>query len=204
MKKLLVLDLDETLMHACLPSERNEYLNSGINLDDSDFDILDTYPTFERPGVHNFLAWAFETFEVGVWTSAGDLYAADVIDKLFVYNGHPEPLFVYSVDNCVRHRPMMAPGAWDMPYSDPYRVEYIKDLRKLRKFGYKLEQTLVVDDTPAKLRRQYSNLVRVPEFTGNTKDDVMPKLQKYLEYLNEFDNVRPIEKRGWIDFDKYE
>lgn len=204
MKKLLVLDLDETLMHACLPSERSLYTRRGINLDDADFDILDTYPTFERPGVHNFLGYAFDNFDVGVWTSAGAGYAEDVIDKLFLYNGHPEPLFVYSVDNCVRFRPMMSPGAWDMPYADPYRIEYIKDLRKLKKFGYKLEHTIAIDDTPSKFRRQYSNLVRVPEFTGDMSDDVFPKLEKYLTYLNELDNIRPIEKRRWIDFGKYE
>jgi RNA polymerase II subunit A small phosphatase-like protein len=47
---------------------------------------------------------------------------------------------------------------------------YIKDLRKLQKFGYSIDEITMVDDSPEKLVRQPRNHVHIAPFTG-AKDD---------------------------------
>jgi len=74
---------------------------------------------------------------------------------------------------------------------------YIKDLAKLKRKGYCLEQMIMVDDTPQKLERNYGNLVRVKEWLGNTEDNELLLLKKYLTDLKDINNIRQVEKRGW-------
>lgn len=191
-KKLLVLDIDETLFHAFDSKTPNPHKR---NLDLCDFEILDIYPTFERPHVFKFMNFAFKHYDVAIWSSAGSMYVRDAIQKLIRANGLPEPIFIYSSDNCVHRRDLT--GAWG--YSDPYQVTYIKDLKKLKKFGYPLSQILVVDDSPEKLQRHYGNLIRIPAFEGDEDDVYLLKLIEYLRTLIDVPNVRNIEKRFWLN-----
>lgn len=194
MKKLLVLDLDETLFHAMDQSDFNKALKQGFLKDHQDYDleVLDCYPAIERPGVHNFLHWAFQNFTVGVWTSAGEDYANDVVKQLMIDPGHGTPLFVYSANNCVKSYINTM-----MPYAHYAQYHYVKDLKKLKKFGFSLQDTLIVDDSPEKVTRQYGNLVRIKPFRGDRSDTELDKLTKYLDWLKDESKFRTIEKRGW-------
>jgi RNA polymerase II subunit A small phosphatase-like protein len=73
----------------------------------------------------------------------------------------------------------------------------VKDLKKLRKRGYDLNQIIVVDNTPQKLNRNYGNLVRIDDFEGDLSDRELKRLMRYLEDLVKADNIRTVEKRGW-------
>jgi RNA polymerase II subunit A small phosphatase-like protein len=167
------------------------------DMDDCDFHILDVFPALERPFVHKFLHWAFRNFTVGIWSSATQDYVDDFVVKMITDPQHGEVLFAYARDRCVKaidYRSMDAYG------STTY--EYVKDLRKLKKFGFPIEHIIAVDDTPEKLQRQYGNLVRVLPFLGNPADTEMLKLMSYLETLKTVPNVRTVEKRGWSQMDK--
>ena len=72
-----------------------------------------------------------------------------------------------------------------------------KDLAKLKRLGYSLESIIAVDDTPSKYSRSYGNLVAVKEFVGDTADDELPLLLRYLETLIPVANIRILEKRRW-------
>jgi RNA polymerase II subunit A small phosphatase-like protein len=75
--------------------------------------------------------------------------------------------------------------------------EWVKDLRKVRKRGFRLEQVLVVDDTASKLSRSYGNLVRIRPYDGGAEDEELKILMPYLLELKEAANVRAIQKREW-------
>ncbi len=66
-KKLLVLDLDETLFCG-----REEALERKVG-----FVVLDKYYIYLCPYLSEFLSYAFENFMVGVWTSLSEDYAKD-------------------------------------------------------------------------------------------------------------------------------
>ena len=172
--KLLVLDLDETLVHARetrLPHEPHF--------------AVGPYAVYERPGVRDFIAHVLGRFEVGVWTSSGEQYAAAVVEHLFP----PGSLrFVWSSSRCTLVRDWQTGGH-----------QSAKKLHKLKAKGYRLESIIAVDDTPAKYAANFGNLVTVREFLGEPGDAELPLLGHYLDHLAEVENVRRIDKRGWRD-----
>ena len=172
-RKLLILDLDETLVHATREPWSAQY----------DFRAADYY-VFRRPHLAEFLSFCFERFDVAVWTSSTRSYAGIVVPEIF---GEPERLrFVWSRERCIRQF-----------FPEEQDFEYVKDLKKLRKRGYDLRQIIVVDNTPQKLNRNYGNLVRIDDFEGDLSDRELKRLMRYLEDLIEADNIRTVEKRGW-------
>jgi TFIIF-interacting CTD phosphatase-like protein len=75
-----------------------------------------------------------------------------------------------------------------------------KRLDNLKKKGFALEQTLIVDDSPEKARINYGNAIYIREFTGDPNDKELQYLYNYLLTLKTVGNVRTIEKRGWRNF----
>ncbi len=171
-RKLLVLDLDETLIHA-----------TGRRIDREEDFRVGHYYVYLRPHLDQFVSFALSAFSVGVWTSSGETYAEQVIQKIFP-QGALE--FVWSSQRCT-------------PARDWTTGEYttIKNLRKLKARGYRLESVIAVDDTPSKHAKNYGNLVTVREFLGAQDDDELLLLTKYLQQLVPVQNVRTVEKRFW-------
>ncbi|MBI4860984.1 MAG: HAD family hydrolase [Candidatus Riflebacteria bacterium] len=171
--KLLILDLDETLVYTT-----DQSMGRG-----PDFHTIG-FPVYKRPGVDGFLARCVEWFELAIWTSASEDYAQGILEGLFT---DLEVLsFVWTRDRCVRKLDPDLGGFC-----------YLKDLRKLRRRGYSLEKILIIDDTPATARLNYGNIVPVAKYTGSIDDDELPSLLTFLEELGREENVRTIEKRGW-------
>ena len=73
----------------------------------------------------------------------------------------------------------------------------IRDRDKIKKRGFLLEKTLMIDNTPEKLQRHYGNLIKVQDFVGDSNDNELSVLMKYLEIIGNVENVRVVEKRGW-------
>lgn len=171
-RKLLVLDLDETLIHATeKPLDR-----------ECDF-MVSSYHVYIRPHLNEFLKFAFSEFDVGVWTSAGSEYATNIVAAVFTST---PPIFLFSSRRCTTRR-------------DLSTGEYvpIKRLSKLKSLGYKLEQIIAIDDTPEKHKENFGNLVHIPEFKGEVTDAELPLLREYLKDLAKELNIRTVEKRGW-------
>lgn len=171
-KKLLVLDLDETLIYA-----------SDIRLAHEEcFQFLNLF-VYKRPHVDWFINEMLKTFRVGVWTASGAVYAEAVINQIFERDSLE---FFWTNQHCTMSRNI-----------DTGEYDIIKNLRKLRNRGYPLESIIMVDDTATKLRRNYGNLVLVKEFLGDQNDNELLLLAVYLKQLSNVPNVRSVEKRGW-------
>lgn len=169
--KLLVLDLDETLIWA-----------DETRVVRPDFEV-GPYKVQLRPGVARFLAFALAHFRVGVWTSSSRDYAEPVVAHLL----HPSDLsFLWARERCTYR------VDWDR-----HTATFHKDIRKLRRRGWDERRILYVDDSPEKIARSYGNLVRVRPFEGDPDDEELAKLELYLRELGPCENVRTIEKRGW-------
>ncbi len=174
-KILLILDLDETLIHA---------RETPLVLE-PDFCVFD-YSVYKRPNLAWFLNKVSESYRLAVWSSADDEYVEAIVDQI-----KPESVdleFVWGQSKCTLRRD------YDL---DKYIKE--KRLKKLKKYGNTLEQMLIVDDTPKKLKDNYGNAIYIKPFKGNPSDDVLLQLYGYLELLKNEKNVRKIEKRGWMN-----
>lgn len=172
-KKLLILDLDETLVHS----------TEGASDIFSDFTI-GNLTIVKRPHLDEFVRFALEKFEVAVWSQATHRYASAVVRNIFGDAG--QLAFVWGGNRCT----FCCNPAMRSYY-------YVKDLRKVRRRGYSLERVIMVDDTARKLERNYGNLVRIRPFHGDLEDRELLFLRDYLELLDREENVRVVEKRYW-------
>lgn len=172
-KKLLILDLDETLIHSVeKPLERKP---------DFSFDIFHTY---KRPFLEKFLKFCFEYFEVAVWTSATNSYALEILKNIL--NQNQIPTFVWTRNRCT------------LSFDEELRESFLtKKMWKVKRKGYDLTKVVVIDDRPEQWRSSYGNLIRVKEYLGEKEDNELRLLTKYLEKIKDVEDVRQIEKRGW-------
>ncbi|MBS1797294.1 MAG: HAD family hydrolase [Acidobacteria bacterium] len=172
-RKLLILDLDETLIHAA-----EEPLGG-----EPDF-MIGPYFVYRRPFLDEFLEFCFENFEVAVWTSSTLVYAIRITANIFP--AHRRPAFLWARERCT------------ICFDPDLREQYFeKKMWKIRRRGYDLKAVVVVDDSPEKWRTAYGNLVRVEPFLGDREDDELKHLAVYLERLKALDNIRKFEKRNW-------
>jgi carboxy-terminal domain RNA polymerase II polypeptide A small phosphatase len=171
--KLLILDLDETLIHA---SETELGFEADLK--------LDKYYVYKRPYLDQFLTNISKHFTIGIWSSADDIYVTEIVKNIKPHN--VEFAIIWGRSRCSLKR--------DFTF-DQYYFE--KHLDKLKKKGYRLEQIIIVDDTPEKSRSNYGNAIYIKQFTGDLADDELKYLQDYLLTLKNVANVRTIEKRNW-------
>jgi TFIIF-interacting CTD phosphatase-like protein len=173
-EKLLIFDLDETLVLATAKRLARE----------PDFEV-GPYGVYKRPYVDELIAFCAAHFKIAVWTSSTENYAAGVVRQLFAHDEKLE--LVYARKKCVQR--------FDPEVQDYF---FIKDLRKVKPRGFALTDIIILDDTPQKLMRNYGNLVRVTEWTGDEADRELQHVQALLLDLKAEPNIRAIEKRGWL------
>lgn len=171
--KLIILDLDETLVHAT---------PNGLGIP-HDFKV-DKYFVYGRPCLRQFLAGLSKHFSIGIWSSAGDDYVNEIVQHIKPDN--VDFVVVWGRSKCSVKRDLVF---------DTYCFE--KRLDKLKRKGFGLERVLVVDDSSSKSRANYGNAIYIKEFTGDTADRELQFLYTYLLTFKTVDNVRTIEKRRW-------
>lgn len=177
-KPLLILDIDETLIHG-----------SETFLGRKPDAVADWCFLYKRPHVETFMAFCREHFRVAVWTTATPEHAnfclANICDKDYPFE------FIWTRERCTQVRDRA--GLYDFGIG----YHWIKDLSKVKRRGFLLEQTIMVDDTPSVLERNYGNLVRIDAFTGSADDCELLRLMPHLLDLKQEENIRTVEKRGW-------
>lgn len=181
---LLILDLDETLIHA----------TNKLIREDFDFQVFD-YFVYKRPYLDEFINHCAKSFTLAVWSSASDDYVQGVVAHIFPKN---IPLaFVWGRSRCT---PISTAQMDEMGYYhlDSYsHYGYAKMIRKVKKQGFNLAKTLIVDDTPAKVANSYGNAIYAKPYTAEKEDTELLQLAGYLDTIKDAENVRTIEKRFW-------
>jgi TFIIF-interacting CTD phosphatase-like protein len=170
---LLILDLDETLIYGT-----EEQLKRT-----PDF-VIGPYVVYQRPYLAEFLTSCSACFRLAVWPTATDDYVQPVVERIMPTG--VEPTFGWGRSRSVRR------------YEQEQFEEYhVKNLKKVKRMGYRLERALIADDRPRKVERHYGNAIYVPPFFGDVGDETLPRLATFLISLQDKPNVRTVEKRGW-------
>lgn len=172
-KPLLIFDLDETLVHA-----NKEMLSTK-----ADFEF-EQYYVYKRPHLQETLTHLSDFFHLAIWSSAGDEYVEHIVNQI-----KPESIsfeFAWGYSRCTQK-------------FDPDTASYLnlKNLKKVKRKGYSLRRTLIVDNTPSKVSANYGNAIYIQDFTGTTSDDELLKLQDYLLLIKDKEDFSRIEKRFW-------
>mmetsp|Transcript_90502 Transcript_90502/g.258506 ORF Transcript_90502/g.258506 Transcript_90502/m.258506 type:complete len:353 (-) Transcript_90502:253-1311(-) len=185
-KMTLVLDLDETLIHAALgPGDpvrihggtRCEHdLRVDIRRDDSGSGSRKSFYVWKRPYLDLFLHEASKNFEIVIYTAGQQRYAAPLIDLVDL--------------NCVVRRRL---------YRDACKVggqgRYHKDLALAAGDHYP-ERALIVDNSPCAYTSTCpDNGVPIkPYFGNNPNDDELLCLLPFLNALTAVQDVRSVLK----------
>lgn len=202
MRRLLILDLDETLFHTRHHPLRtfpfwqqnraeNKYakhldsLPPDATLEDSNF----RYACYKRPGLEEFVkALMALPLDLAIWTSSTEDYAHHFISQIFPKSFQSRLVFVWSRRHC-----QLEKSFWLRQRS------YLKDLDQLgRQFPeYRLDQIICVDDAPQKFRKHPTNLLAIEPWFGDLRDQALPILLDYLTHLPDVGDLRPWNKKNW-------
>nr|WP_315467375.1 HAD family hydrolase [uncultured Undibacterium sp.] len=159
-RRLIIFDLDETLVHATETKLSYE----------PDF-VVEPYFIYLRPYVHELLKFTANRFDIAVWSSSSQKYVMEVTRRIF---GETYPLkFAWSVEKCVQKVDAKTNS-----------YVYVKDLRKVQSQGYIVENITIVDDSPEKIVRQPRNHLLVKPYQGECDDVSLIAVREALETLN--------------------
>lgn len=165
MKRTIILDLDETLVHSKTdpPPENYDFIiHPRI-----DGQIVPFY-VLKRPGVDELLKKASERFEVVVFTAGLREYASLVLDLL-------DP-----TGEVISHR----------LYRDSCREvdgRFVKDLSEV---GRDLGRVAIVDDNPGSYALQRENAVPIKPFVSDLDDKELEKVMEFFKVAVLFDDMR--------------
>ena len=170
-RKCLVLDLDETLVHSSfhVPEAHDLVVTLGLP-DGSSQNIY----VAKRPGVDEFLARMSELFELVIFTASLAHYADPVIDflthgmNLHLNEPRDIKLRLYR-ESCLFLRGL-----------------YVKDLSRL---GRKLEQTVIVDNSPASFLLQPDHGIPIKSWFSDANDRELAALHEALKHLADSESV---------------
>ena len=164
-KPLLVLDMDETLIHTANDDEqpsRAPDFTFSLDTCESSFDV------YERPGVHEFLKQVASDFEVAVWTAGTRDYAEPILDWLDRDGVITTRLYR---DSCTLH----------------HYGFYVKDLGKLNTC---LSKIIIVDNNPRSFAFHQRNGIKCSDYYFDEYDEELKRIHQFLHYVKNFTDFR--------------
>lgn len=170
---LLILDVDETLIHA----------DESSGTRPANFHV-GHYSVCRRPGLEDFFQSLRADFTFAIWSSSESRYLSDILKQIL-----PNELdlaFVWDRTRCTQRI--------DHERQTTY---FSKNLKKVRRLGYDLDRVLIIDDTPEKVEQYFGNALYVTPWYGDPSDTELPRLAAYLQTLCHLTNLRSLEKRFW-------
>ena len=168
-KKILILDIDETLVHSAFaPFNRPADILLNIKFNGLNKKIY----VLKRPHVDEFLKELSNIFEIITFTASLSQYADPLLDSLDKFHVVSHRLFR---ENCINQKGM-----------------YIKDLRKI---GTDLKNIILIDNNPISYIMNIDNGLPILTWYESLKDNELMKLIPLLKYLANVEDVRTIIKK---------
>jgi len=147
-KKLLVLDIDETLLYSTYENLKRK----------PDF-LFNERKVYLRPHLFEFLDYCFANFEVAVWTSSKSDYAKFILRNILPDNSKLK--FLWTRKDCKKK--FLFNGFFK-------EIKYVKDLQQIK--GYRIDEIIIIDDTPQNII-PLENILQIEEYRGVQNDDAL-------------------------------
>jgi CTD small phosphatase-like protein 2 len=202
-KLTVVLDLDETLVHAAMSPK--EGFDDLISLDEGH--LPSKLYVGRRPQLMQFLSTASQLFELVLFTASHPSYAHQLLDlidpgkRFLKYRLTREACALYTgaplSPSATPSKGNSAEGAegQDLGTIGDQRNLHsgvlIKDLRCL---GRDLRQVVLVDNNPWSFLFQPYNGIPIASWVGDRDDRMLDSLLQFLIEISKTDDVRPVLK----------
>eukprot|EP01060_Flectonema_neradi_P021475 TRINITY_DN29133_c0_g1_i1.p1 TRINITY_DN29133_c0_g1~~TRINITY_DN29133_c0_g1_i1.p1 ORF type:complete len:223 (+),score=40.60 TRINITY_DN29133_c0_g1_i1:38-670(+) len=170
-KHVLVLDLDETLIHSCFKYSPSDF-TVDMEMDGEEF----TAYVRKRPYVEYFLRKCCEMFDVIIWTASTKNYAQPLVAKLLEATGSDTNIPCLYRDDCTEIGGV-----------------HIKDLTKLR---VPLDKVLIIDNSPAVAFLQPRNHVPISSWFKEVSDRSLLQLLPFLERVQSSESIYDVLTRA--------
>jgi RNA polymerase II subunit A small phosphatase-like protein len=145
MIKLVIFDLDETLIHSS-----NEWLGRTYDF------IAGSKMVYVRPQAVELILKLKDKYKIAIWTASYGKYTQEILANLFGADYRFE--FIWDREHCSKK-------------SKPDGFEYFeKDLFKIQALGWKTQEFVVIDDFPENLINIDSNIIKIKPFYGSCSD----------------------------------
>lgn len=152
-KKILVLDLDETLIYS-----------SKVKLNSKALFIYKDYYVYARPHLNWFLHTIKSYFKIGIWSSADDLYVEHIVEKIISKEINLEFIWSKSWFNLDSHN----------------GKQYLKKMSELEQLGYDLDELLLIDDNEENVIINSPHSILIKPFRGEVYDNELQKIVNQL------------------------
>ena len=168
-KKILILDLDETLIHS---SFQPLQINNKIIKPDIHFKIFFNFKyhdifVYKRPFLNKFLKEMNKIFNIYVFTASIKKYAKPLLSILDKHN--------YIIKKFYRESCCLSEG------------KFIKDLRLL---NLNLNDVIILDNNPISYKFNKKNGIPIKSWHFDKNDNELLKIIPFLNYLSTVDDVR--------------
>ncbi|KAL4498550.1 hypothetical protein ABPG72_019668 [Tetrahymena utriculariae] len=168
LKKTLVLDLDETLIHSSQKNPQKYDLNFKIQTSTTKEEFFVNF----RPNVSKFLRMMAVYYEVFIWTASIKEYADVIVNQL-----DPSGSFIsYRL------------------YRDSCRKKgdyYIKDLALLNR---NMKDVIIIDNLSTCFNLHQENGIQIQDFLNDETDNELEKLTPFLIFASDIYDVRDVFK----------
>lgn len=165
-KVLLILDMDETLLHASVQPPASYDINFTVQMDTQKVPV---YVSF-RPHMVDFLRTVARWFEVAVFTASISKYANQVLDHIDPHG------------RLIHHRLYRE-------HCTEVDGTYVKDLSLV---GRGMDRQVIVDNSPVAYSFQPENAIPIVSWFDDKKDCALPELLPMLERLSRCRSVYDI------------
>lgn len=178
-KPLVILDLDQTLIHSVLYDEFMVYKTFNTHRQPRiDFRLIlkdgSDFVVSIRPGLDDFLRYVFANFRVAIWTAAQKEYATEILQRIMTPLQYNQLAFIFTQREC----------AWSKKYTGPTKPAY-RILQLLP--GLDLSRTVLCDDNHLSTEDFAENTVLVQPYNvlqnDADLDQEFERLARYLERL---------------------
>lgn len=168
-KKLLVLDLDETLVHSSFNKVDNADIVIPLSIEDpvSKATISHQVYVYKRPYVDEFLETMSKYYELAIFTASLQVYCDAVMEKL-----DPKGLCVHRLyrDSCIQSNGV-----------------FVKDMSIL---GRPVESVIILDNCAASYMFQPENGILAIAFYDDKTDTFLKDIEETMIHLSRVEDVR--------------
>lgn len=153
-KKLIVLDLDHTLIHTMERKFGDEEYDFSFEIDN------EIYYTIKRPNLDVFLYYVFENFRVGFWSAAQPVYILKILDNIL--EDYQKPEFIMTYYDC------------DIRYDQSNMKYVIKDIGRIYntpELNISKNDIRIIDDSSETYELNEENAIEIERFYRSMVND---------------------------------
>ncbi len=148
-------------------------LRSSNNKEDF---ILEGYKYWIRPDLNEFLKFAFNHFDVAIWSASLRRNIIKILDILFNKEQISKIKFIFDQSHC---------DIFGNNRYNPKKPWFIKDIDTITEYfpEYNTSNIIFIDDEEFKIGWNNCKLIIIPSFNGEKEDDELLKLIQILQEL---------------------